>query len=222
MLRQQDARHFMWVPGHGLKIHYISWISFFESPNSIIPCTCSSNLKYSKKINKTKKWTKYIKKTQNYPKFELGVLNNVERAHKKRVKKQIFYFAECWPWHSANSAKYFFFIFDGVGGLGREVTLFCRVLHSTKRAFAECHSLPSARNSVALDKATLYRVHIFAECNTRQRVDLPSARFLALGKFCFSRSVGYAWNFFLTRTKDGSILYDSGLLCQCRILNPDK
>jgi hypothetical protein len=36
----------------------------------------------------------------------------------------------------------FFFIFDGVGGLGREVTLF----------------LPSARNSVALGKATLCRV----------------------------------------------------------------
>ena len=78
------------------------------------------------------------------------------------------------PWHSAkalfaecqgrHSAKNFFFKFDGMGGLGRQVPFFlpsatlCRVLHSTKRAFAECRPLPSAGNSVALGKATLCQV----------------------------------------------------------------
>ena len=101
MLRQQDARNFTWVPGYGLSIHQISWISFFERPNSIIPCTCSSNLKYSIKFNETKKLTKYSKKSQNCPKFEHGVLNNVGRPHKKWVKKTKKKFAECRPWHSA-------------------------------------------------------------------------------------------------------------------------
>jgi len=41
----------------------------------------------------------------------------------------------------------------------------CRVLHSAKRAFAECRPLPSAGHSVALGKATLCRVLDFAECH---------------------------------------------------------
>jgi hypothetical protein len=47
MSRQQDAWYFMWVIGKGLNIHQISWISFFESPNYMISCTCSSNLNFS-------------------------------------------------------------------------------------------------------------------------------------------------------------------------------
>ena len=67
--------------------------------------------------------------------------------------------------------KEFFFKFDGVGGRGRQVPFFlpsatlCRVLHSAKRAFAECRPLPSAGHSVALGKATLCRVLDFAECH---------------------------------------------------------
>jgi hypothetical protein len=41
----------------------------------------------------------------------------------------------------------------------------CRVLHSAKRAFAECRPLLSAGHSVALGKATLCRVLDFAECH---------------------------------------------------------
>ena len=157
----------MWVPGYGLNIHQISWILFFERPNSIIPCTCSSNLKYSIKFNETKKLTKYSKKSQNCPKFQYGVLNNVGRPHKKWVKKpKKKYFAECRPWHSAKRSfaecqevalgkegiftecralalgkEFFKKNFDGVGG---QVPFF----------FAKCHSLPS----VALGKEGFCRV----------------------------------------------------------------
>ena len=41
----------------------------------------------------------------------------------------------------------------------------CQVLHSAKRAFAECRPLPSVGHSVALGKATLCRVLDFAECH---------------------------------------------------------
>jgi hypothetical protein len=56
---QEDPRYFISVPGNGLNIHQISWISFFESPNYMILCTCSSNLKYAKKSTKQKKLRKY-------------------------------------------------------------------------------------------------------------------------------------------------------------------
>ena len=56
---------------------------------------------------------------------------------------------------------------------------FCRVpgtlWHSAKLLFAECQTLPSATRS-----------------GTRQRVASPSARFLALGKSVFSRSVYFS------------------------------
>jgi hypothetical protein len=86
MSRQQDARHFMWVTGYSLNINQISWISFFESPNYMISCTCSSNLKCPKKFEKTKKLTKYTYKIQNWTKLEQIVLNNVAR-HQKTGEK---------------------------------------------------------------------------------------------------------------------------------------
>ena len=39
------------------------------------------------KIQRKKKLTKYNKKSENCPKFEHGVLNNVGRTQKKRGKK---------------------------------------------------------------------------------------------------------------------------------------
>ena len=94
-----------------------------------------------------------------------------------------------------HSAKQFFFSFNGVGGLDRQVTFFfaeCRSSPSValgKRAFAECRSLPSARHSAALSKASLPWVIFFPECNTRGRLALPSARFLALGEACDTRGI---------------------------------
>jgi hypothetical protein len=81
----------MWVPGYGLNIHQLSWLSFFESRNFITSCTCSSNLKYAKKIQQKKKTEKIYLKVWNYPKFEQGVLNNVGRSHKKwgKITKKI-------------------------------------------------------------------------------------------------------------------------------------
>ena len=53
-----------------------------------------------KNSTKRKKLTKYNKKSQNFPKFEQEVLNNVGRPHKKmrqkKQKKQKF-FPECLP-----------------------------------------------------------------------------------------------------------------------------
>jgi len=46
-------------------------------------------LKYAKKFNETKKINEiYQKKSQNYPKFEQGVLNNVRMPHKKNGAKK--------------------------------------------------------------------------------------------------------------------------------------
>ena len=144
-----------------------------------------------------KKLTKYSKKSQNCPKFEHKVLNNVGRPHKKIGQKKpkfFFYrvpalalgkegiFTECRALalgkgplcrvpRPALGKDFFKKKFDSVGGLGRQVPFFlpsatlCRVLHSTKRAFAECRPLPSAGHSVALGKATLCRVLDFAECH---------------------------------------------------------
>jgi len=41
-----------------------------------------------KNSTKRKKLTKYTKKSQNCPKFEQGVLNNVRRPHKKMGQKK--------------------------------------------------------------------------------------------------------------------------------------
>ena len=74
-----------------------------------------------------------------------------------------------------------FLSFNGVGSVNRQVTCFFpsadlpRVLHSGKRAFAECCSLPSAMISAALGKASIPRVQFFPECNTRGRFSFPSA-----------------------------------------------
>ena len=56
-------------------------------------------------------------------------------------------FAEC---QGATLGKAIFFSFNGVDGLGRQVTFF----------FAECRSSPS----VALGEEGLYRVPLFTEC----------------------------------------------------------
>jgi hypothetical protein len=37
---------------------------------------------------KQKKLMKYTKKSQNYPKFEQGVINDVGRPHKKKEQKK--------------------------------------------------------------------------------------------------------------------------------------
>ena len=50
MFRETDVRNFTNVPAHGLKIHSKTWIPFFESLNSNISCTCSSNLLFREKI----------------------------------------------------------------------------------------------------------------------------------------------------------------------------
>jgi len=87
------------------------------------------------------------------------------------------------------------YFFNSVCGGGRHVIfillggLLCRVLHSAKNTFAESSSLPSARLFLALGKATLCLVQIFAECNTRQRETLLSARVLALGKACDTQQI---------------------------------
>ena len=53
-----------------------------------------------------------------------------------------------------------------------------RVWHSAKKSFAECIfcRVPGTQ------QRTFNRVPFFAECSTRQRRSLPSARFLTLGK----------------------------------------
>ena len=50
MFRETDVRNFTNVPAHGLKIHSKTWIPFFESLNSNISCTCSSNLLFREKF----------------------------------------------------------------------------------------------------------------------------------------------------------------------------
>jgi hypothetical protein len=72
---------------------------------------------------------------------------------------------------------------DGVGSLGHQVAFFCRVLHSAKRAFAECRPLPSASALWHSAKP------LFAEWkpSTQQRV-WHSAKPVALSKSGFSRS----------------------------------
>ena len=54
--------------------------------------------------------------------------------------------------------RFFFLNLTAWAGSAVKCHFFCRVLHSTKRAFAECRPLPSAGHSVALGKATLCRV----------------------------------------------------------------
>ena len=44
MFRKQDVWNFGSVPGYGLTLYSVTWLSFFESLNSIIRITCSSNL----------------------------------------------------------------------------------------------------------------------------------------------------------------------------------
>ena len=180
MLRQQDARNFMWVPGYGLNIHQISWISFFEWPNSIIPCTCSSNLKYSIKFNETKKLTKYSKKSQNCPKFEHGVLNNVARPHKKWVKKTNFFLPSAGPgtrqrgplpsarkWHSAKKGSL------PSAGLGTWQRPFLPSARASTRQRIFFNLTAWAGSAVKFH--FFCRVPLFAECCTRQRGLLPSA-----------------------------------------------
>ena len=96
---------------------------------------------YKKNSTKQKKLTKYTKKSQNCPKFEQGVLNNVRRPHKKNEAKkqkknsspsafpgtrQRGPLPSAMTWHSGkptslpsarvrHSAKQFF-SFNGVGG----------------------------------------------------------------------------------------------------------
>ena len=104
------------------KFHVSSWIRPQYTPNIMNIIFWTTKFDYSmhlqfkfevckKNSTKRKKLTKYNKKSQNCPKFEQGVLNNVGRPHKKmRQKKTIKkFFPECLPWHS------------------------------TKRSFAECH-----------------------------------------------------------------------------------
>ena len=172
MLRQQDARNFMWVPWYGLNIHQISWISFFERPNSIIPCTCISNLKYSIKFNETKKLTKYSQKSQNCPKFEHGVLNNVGRPHKKMGKKNQK--KNILPSASPGTCRV-----PGSGTRQRRDLYRVQGLGTRQRP-----SLPSARAgtrqrifflNLTAWAGSVVKCHFFAECCTRQRGILPSA-----------------------------------------------
>ena len=129
---------------------------------------------------KRKKLTKYNKKSQNCPKFEQAVLNNVGRPHKKNEVKKKKFFPECLPWYSgkrpfseqplprvscsdtqerASSPSVFpdtrgrifvFLSFNGVGGVNRQVTCF----------FVECRS----SLSVALGEEGLCRVLLFTKC----------------------------------------------------------
>ena len=50
MFREQDVRNFGSVPGYGPTLHSVTWLSFFESLNSIIRTTCSSKLYFLKKF----------------------------------------------------------------------------------------------------------------------------------------------------------------------------
>ena len=77
MFREQDFRNFGSVPGYGLTLHSIPWISFFESLNSIIRCTGSSNLYFPKKSIKWNKLTKYSKQFGKCTKFRHGVPSTV-------------------------------------------------------------------------------------------------------------------------------------------------
>ena len=76
---------------------------------------------------------KYNKNSQNYPKFEHGVLNNVGRPHKKneakKQKKQKI-FPECLSWHSGKAAS-------------SPSALFW---HSGKGLFPECQERHSGKN----------------------------------------------------------------------------
>ena len=97
MFREQDVRNFGSVPGYGLTLHSIPWISFFESLNSIIRCTCSSNLHFPKNSIKWNKLTKYSKQFRKCTKFRHGVSSTVRGLKKKfggqNTKKN--WFAEC-------------------------------------------------------------------------------------------------------------------------------
>ena len=84
MFHEQDVRNFGSVPGYGLTLHSIPWISFFESLNSIIRCTCSSNLHFPKKNSiKWNKLTKYSKQFGKCTKFWHGVPSIVRGLQKK-------------------------------------------------------------------------------------------------------------------------------------------
>ena len=69
------------------------------------------------------------------------------------------------PRARTSTRQNFFFNLTAWAGSAVKCQFFCRVLHSAKRAFAECRPLPSARHSGALGKATLCRVLDFAECH---------------------------------------------------------
>jgi hypothetical protein len=183
MVRRQDGWHFMWLPGNGLNIHQITWIWFFESPYSIISCTCNSK--------KRKKPTKYTKQSQNCPKFEQGVWNDVGRHHKKtRAKKQKKILPRVLNSDTRGSLK-----------KRKNITAYegwpsCIIF------FLECNT----RGKGPFPSAVLPWVPInlghsgkplFPECNTRRRASSSSARFFwhsgkpqTLGKFQFSRSGG--------------------------------
>ena len=94
MLREQELRNFQHPPRYGLKIHAGAWIWFFEPLNTNIRWTCSSNLKFSKKIQVNRiNSLNILKCHEKLPNFsiELGVLckvrtKNLEAKIKKIIK----------------------------------------------------------------------------------------------------------------------------------------
>ena len=132
---------------------------------------------------KQKKLTKYSKKSQNYPKFEHGVLNNILRLQKnngaKKTKKKI---AECRPWHSAKRS----FAECQEVALGKEgIFTECRALALGKGPLCRVAG-PALGKEFFLKKIDgvgglgrqvpfFCRVPLFVECCTRQRGLLPSA-----------------------------------------------
>ena len=72
MFRETDVRNFTNVPAHSLKIHSKTWIPFFQSLNSNISCTCSSNLLFSEKMQVNKINSRNIAKSyKKVPNFNM-------------------------------------------------------------------------------------------------------------------------------------------------------
>ena len=71
MFREQDIRNFVYLNRYSLKLHSITWISFFESLNS--DAHAVQIYIFQKKSIKCNKVTKHSKKIQKCAKFEHDV-----------------------------------------------------------------------------------------------------------------------------------------------------
>jgi hypothetical protein len=150
MVRRQDGWHFMWLPGNRLNIHQITWIWFFESPYSIISCTCSSNRKCAKKFKETKKTNKIYQTKSKLSQIWTRSLKWCEKASQKKIgakkQKKIKILPRVPPgaqfWHSGKLKKK-----KKCNGVWRLAVMY--------------NFLP--------------RVSLFPECNTRGRGPSPSA-----------------------------------------------